>query len=78
MQIAAETGESRMGYRKQRLKAELGSFLRLYGRKADRNHDPNDRHYSRRLERQIKRMPPEELDAIMRGEDEDDETGKGQ
>jgi hypothetical protein len=32
--------------------------------------DPNDRQYSRKLETQIKRMRPEDLDRLMR-DDED-------
>jgi hypothetical protein len=32
-------------------------------------HDPNDRRYDREVERRVKRMDPEELDAMMRGED---------
>lgn len=33
--------------------------------------DPNDRSYDRKLEAAIKKMPPEDLDRLMR-EDEDD------
>lgn len=55
--------------------ADLGTFLRQYGRKADRNHDPNDRSYDRQIENKIKRMAPEDLDRLMRGEDETDAKG---
>ena len=35
--------------------------------------EPNDRKYDRKLEKAVKRMDPEELDALLRGEvDADD------
>ena len=61
-----------MSKRKKKLNADLGNFLDQYGRRAHRGHDPNDRRYDRDLEEKIKRMDPEELDAIIRGEEEDD------
>jgi hypothetical protein len=61
-----------MNKRKDRLKAEIGTFLRQYGRKAHAGHDPNDRSYSREIEAFIKRMSPEEFDALVNGSDEDD------
>ena len=65
----------RVGHR-ERLRREIAQFMKAYGRVADRNGpDPNDRHYSRRLESEIKRMRPEELDRLLRdvddAEDED-------
>ena len=44
----------------------------MYGRGRSPGHDPNDRGYSREMEEAIKRLPPEELDRLMR-DDEDDE-----
>jgi len=32
--------------------------------------DPNDRHYDLKLEREVKRMDPRDLDALMHGDDE--------
>lgn len=52
--------------RKKKIAGEMAAFLRQYGRKADHTHDPNDRGYDRELEAKIKRMRPEELDALMR------------
>ena len=58
--------------RKKRLENEIGVFIRQYARKRYSGMDPNDRRYDREIERQIRRMNPEELDALMReGEDED-------
>jgi hypothetical protein len=44
----------------------------MYGRGRSQGHDPNDRGYSREMEEAIKRLRPEELDRLMR-DDEDDE-----
>ncbi|WFE29855.1 hypothetical protein O7623_12020 [Solwaraspora sp. WMMD791] len=60
-----------MGRRQDRIRRELGSFMRAYGRVAAGNgSDPNDRQYSRKLEAEIKRMRPEELDRLLRDEDD--------
>ncbi|MEU8070654.1 MULTISPECIES: hypothetical protein [unclassified Micromonospora] len=62
-----------MSGRRERMRRELGGFLKEYGRSSrSRNGmNPNDRHYSRKLETQIKRMRPEDLDRLMRDDDED-------
>lgn len=58
-----------MGQRqKKKLAGDLATFLRQYRRKSDAPHDPNDRHYDRELEAKIKRLKPEELDALLRDE----------
>lgn len=49
--------------------ADIGLFIQKYGRKAHRGHDPNDRNYDREVEQQIKRMNPQELDRLIRGDD---------
>ena len=49
--------------------ADVGLFLQQYGRKARHGHDPNDRSYSRDVEKKIKRMKAEELDKLMHGDD---------
>jgi hypothetical protein len=61
-----------MSKRKDRLKAEIGRFLRQYGRRAHAGHDPNDRSYSREIEALVKRMSPEEFDALVNDSDDDD------
>jgi hypothetical protein len=52
--------------RKKKLAGDVAAFLRSYGRKAPRGGEPNDRGYDRELEAKLKRMRPEELDALMR------------
>ena len=44
----------------------LATFVRQYIRKAQRGVEPNDRRYDRSLEKAVKRMPPEELDRLLR------------
>ena len=45
-------------------------FAQQYGRKAQRGVEPNDRRYSREMERKLKQLKPERLDLLMR-DDED-------
>ncbi|PQO41023.1 hypothetical protein C5Y97_03405 [Blastopirellula marina] len=60
---------SRKRKRKPVSEDELSEFLRRYGRKAPKRGEPNDRQYDRRLEERIKRLPPEEFDDLLRGND---------
>jgi len=50
--------------------AQVQRFIQQYGRGANPGFDPNDRSYDRELEQKIKRMAPDELDRLLR-EDED-------
>ena len=61
-----------MSKRGKKLRQEIRAFLQQYGRKTKGNFDPNDRRYDRKIEALIQRMKPEELDEIMRGENDDD------
>lgn len=49
---------------------DLRQFMREYGRKAQKGQEPNDRGYSRDAEKRVKRMKPEELDKLLRDDDE--------
>jgi hypothetical protein len=61
-----------MSKRRERLRTKLPEFMREYGRTSDRQGmDPNDRHYDHKLEQEIKRMDPRELDSLLR-DDEDE------
>ena len=63
-----------MSRRRIRTEADLGTFMKQYGRKKRPGQgEPNDRKYSRQLEESMKRMDPEELDEVLRGEDDADE-----
>ena len=51
--------------------AALQLFVKQYARKAQRGVEPNDRRYDRKIEDRVRRMSPEELDALLRdGEDD--------
>ena len=55
-----------MAYSKEKIKAEYGRFIQQYARKKPKNgQDPNDRSYSRKLEKELKRMSPEEIQALL-------------
>ena len=59
--------------KRQWLRANFGSFMRQYTRKAQRGVEPNDRQYDRKVEEEIKRLSPEELSELMSGEDSSDD-----
>jgi hypothetical protein len=46
------------------------TFMRQYGRQAQRGVEPNDRRYDAKIAKRVKRMNPVELDRILR-DDED-------
>lgn len=52
------------------LQRNIGAFLRQYTRKAQRGVEPNDRRYSRDMERELKQLSPEELNDVLYGDDE--------
>jgi hypothetical protein len=56
---------------RQYVEAQLGEFLRLYGRKAQKGCEPNDRRYDREIEVYLKRLRPEELDVLLNGEEDE-------
>lgn len=59
-----------MNRRKQKMAAQVGEFMRQYQRKAQGGkNEPNDRQYSRKLERKLRRLRPEELDELLHGEE---------
>jgi hypothetical protein len=57
--------EKRLPKGQRKLVAKLGPFLQQYAQKAETGRDPNDRPYSRNVERKIKRLPPERLQELM-------------
>ena len=58
-----------MGGKKRKwLERNIGAFMQRYARKSQRGIEPNDRRYDRKTETMLKRLPPEELDRILRGE----------
>jgi len=64
-----------MSKRGKKFKTELGTFLRQYGRKAQKGVEPNDRKYDEGIERIIKQMKPEEFSRLM-SEDSEEESNR--
>jgi len=54
--------------RRKNISNELGTFLREYGIRAQKGQEPNDRGYDRDIEKQLRRIKPEDLDRMMHGE----------
>jgi hypothetical protein len=52
------------------LAEKLGQFLHVYGRKAQKGVEPNDRQYDRKIEELMKHLSPEELSELISGDDE--------
>jgi hypothetical protein len=52
---------------KEKLARTLGVFLRQYRRKAQKGREPNDRSYDPNIEEIIRKLKPDELDALMNG-----------
>lgn len=49
---------------------EFAVFMRQYARKAQRGVEPNDRQFDRGIESAVKRMPADELDRLLREDDD--------
>ena len=58
--------------KKDRMIRRLGGFLQQYRRKSQRGVEPNDRQYDRKIEAQLKRLPPGELSELLSGEGDDE------
>lgn len=54
-----------MSKRGKGIQSTIDAFLRQYQRKAQRNHEPNDRDYDRNVENKIKHLDPEKLSGQM-------------
>ena len=50
--------------------ATLKRFVEACGRQAQKGIEPNDRGYDRKVEKAVKRMKPEELDRVLRDDEE--------
>lgn len=57
---------------RQRLASDVAVYLREVGRKTQKGRDPNDRGHDRELERKLRRMRPEDVDALMRSGDDEE------
>lgn len=50
--------------------AEIAQFIRQVGRKSQKGAEPNDRRHDRKLEEMVRRLNPEELDRMLRDDEE--------
>jgi hypothetical protein len=53
--------------KKNRLQGRIRKFIQQYCRKHYPQYDPNDRTYDRKLEAQLRRMKPEDLNEPING-----------
>lgn len=61
--------------KRQRLSDATARYLRQIGRQAQKGVEPNDRRFDHKLDEKLKRMRPEDVDALFRGEDEEAPNG---
>ncbi len=60
-----------MSKRGKKLRQELTLFLQRYARKKRKGGlDPNDRRYDRKIAAMVRRLRPEEFDALLQGDEE--------
>ncbi len=51
--------------------ADIRRFVQVYGQRKPRgSYEPNDRSYDREIEETVRRMSPEQLDRLMRDDEE--------
>ena len=58
--------------KREKLASNVAVYLKEVGRKAQKGQEPNDRGHDRELERKLRRMRPEDIDALMRSGEDDD------
>ncbi len=64
-----------MALNRDDIKRDYGLFIKKIARKKSKNgYDPNDRSYDRRIEERLKRMKPEDINALIN--DDEDCTNK--
>ncbi|MFP3796954.1 MULTISPECIES: hypothetical protein [Paraburkholderia] len=59
--------------KRARLVGQLGTFVQRYGRKAQKQGDPNDRHYDRKVEKTMRALRPDELSELLSGDGDEAE-----
>jgi hypothetical protein len=50
------------------MERQIAPFMRLYGRRAQKGVEPNDRPYNPQVEAFVKRLKPEDLDRLLHGD----------
>jgi hypothetical protein len=64
--------DTRKPNREERLRERVANHVRHAGRKAQKGVEPNDRKYDPDFQNSLRRMSPEELDALMHRDERDD------
>jgi len=59
--------------KRARLAGELGHFVQQYGRKAQKQGDPNDRRYDKKVEKAMRVLRPDELSELLAGDGDSEE-----
>jgi len=54
--------------KRARLVGRLGTFIQQYGRKAQKQGDPNDRRYDKKVEKAMRVLRPDELSELLAGD----------
>ena len=49
----------------QALSKRIGAFLQQYRRRSQKGQEPNDRGYDREIEQYLRKLKPEEVDALI-------------
>lgn len=72
MRVGVEMAPKLTGMdRRARKLAAVARYVEQAGRRAQKGVEPNDRKYSRDVERQVRQMSPAEFDALLHGDDQD-------
>lgn len=53
------------------IERQVGPFLRLYQRRAQKGVEPNDRRYDREVESYLTRLKSDDLDRLMHGDEDE-------
>lgn len=56
--------------KRTRRSLDIQLFAKQIGKKAQAGQEPNDRRYDRDIAKKLRQISPEEIDALLRGEDE--------
>jgi len=63
---------------REELEKRIGEFMRIYGRRAQKGCEPNDRRFDVRVEQYVRKMRPEDLDVLLNGHIDEEESSREQ
>ncbi|KQR36747.1 hypothetical protein ASF91_01170 [Rhizobium sp. Leaf155] len=56
--------------KRDRIAAQIDLYLQQVARPAQKRQEPNDRRYDREIERSLRTIKPQDLDALLNGQDD--------